>query len=425
MSTKTNRVFVARLLGLDVFDPLGDRLGRLRDAVVLDYGPAKPPLVVGLVVEVPGKKRVFVPMTRVTSINAGQIICTGLVNLRRFEQRGAETLVVAEMFDRRVTLADGSGDATILDIGMEQSRDGDWYVSQLFVRRGYSTSPLRSLRRNETLIVDWQEAFQGARHEPQAAATFVASHEDLKPADFAEALHEMTQKRRLEVASELQDDRLADVLQELPDDDQVQILTSLDAERAAVVLEEMDPDDAADLLAELPEEQKEALLQLMEPDEAKDVRRLLEYEENTAGSMMTPVPVILPPEATVAEALAHVRREELTPALASAIFVCRPPLETPTGKYLGVVHIQQLLRYPPPEALGNIVDSDLEPVLDQTDVSDVARTLATYNLNALAVVNRAGRLVGAVTVDDVLDHLLPDDWRAQDDSPVIGGGRVG
>jgi flagellar motility protein MotE (MotC chaperone) len=425
VSTKTNRVFVARLLGLDVFDPLGDRLGRLRDAVVLDYGPAKPPLVVGLVVEVPGKKRVFVPMTRVTSINAGQIICTGLVNLRRFEQRGAETLVVAEMFDRRVTLADGSGDATILDIGMEQSRDGDWYVSQLFVRRGYSSSPLRSLRRNETLIVDWQEAFQGARHEPQAAATFVASHEDLKPADFAEALHEMTQKRRLEVASELQDDRLADVLQELPDDDQVQILTSLDAERAAVVLEEMDPDDAADLLAELPEEQKEELLQLMEPEEAKDVRRLLEYEENTAGSMMTPVPVILPPEATVAEALAHVRREELTPALASAIFVCRPPLETPTGKYLGVVHIQQLLRFPPPEALGNIVDTDLEPVLDQTDVSDVARTLATYNLNALAVVNRAGRLVGAVTVDDVLDHLLPDDWRAQDDSPVIGGGRVG
>jgi flagellar motility protein MotE (MotC chaperone) len=425
VSTKTNRVFVARLLGLDVFDPLGDRLGRLRDAVVLDYGPAKPPLVVGLVVEVPGKKRVFVPMTRVTSINAGQIICTGLVNLRRFEQRGAETLVVAEMFDRRVTLADGSGDATILDIGMEQSRDGDWYVSQLFVRRGYSSSPLRSLRRNETLIVDWQEAFQGARHEPQAAATFVASHEDLKPADFAEALHEMTQKRRLEVASELQDDRLADVLQELPDDDQVQILTSLDAERAAVVLEEMDPDDAADLLAELPEEQKEELLQLMEPEEAKDVRRLLEYEENTAGSMMTPVPVILPPEATVAEALAHVRREELTPALASAIFVCRPPLETPTGKYLGVVHIQQLLRFPPPEALGNIVDSDLEPVLDQADVSDVARTLATYNLNALAVVNRAGRLVGAVTVDDVLDHLLPDDWRAQDDSPVIGGGRVG
>jgi CBS domain-containing protein/sporulation protein YlmC with PRC-barrel domain len=428
VSTNSTRVFVARLLGLDVFDPLGDRLGRLRDVVVLDRGPAKPPLVVGIVVEVPGKKRVFVPMTRITSMESGQIICTGLVNLRRFEQRGAEMLVVAEMFDRRVILADGSGSATIEDIGMEQARNGDWYVSQLFVRRGHSMSPLRSLRRNETLIVDWNEVYQGGRNEPQAATTFVASHEDLKPADFAEALHEMNDKRRLEVASELQDERLADVLQELPDDDQVQILSSLDLERAADVLEEMDPDDAADLLAELPEDQKERLLQLMEPDEAEDVRRLMEYEENTAGSIMTPVPVILPPEATVAEALAHVRREELTPALASAIFVCRPPLETPTGRYLGVVHIQQLLRFPPPEALGNIVDSDLEPVSDHAAVSEVARMLATYNLNAVAVVNDTGRLVGAVTVDDVLDQLLPDDWRAQEDEPpqtMTGGARRG
>ena len=116
MSTNPTRVFIARLLGLDVFDPLGDRLGRLRDAVVLDRGPGRPPQAVGIVVEVPGKKRVFVPLTRITSMDPGQIICTGLVNLRRFEQRGAEMLVVAELFDRRVKLRDGSGDATIEDI---------------------------------------------------------------------------------------------------------------------------------------------------------------------------------------------------------------------------------------------------------------------------------------------------------------------
>jgi len=418
VSTNPTRVFVARLLGLDVFDPLGDRLGRLRDAVVLDRGPVKVPQVVGLVVEVPGKKRVFVPMTRITSMDPSQIICTGLVNLRRFEQRGAELLVVAELFDRRLTLRDGSGSAVVEDIAMERNRTGDWHVSQLFVRRGGSTSPLRSLRRGgERLIIDWLDAFHGTTDEPQGATQFVAQHDDLKAADFADALHEMSDKRRIEVAGELQDDRLADVLQELPDDDQVQILTSLTRERAADVLEEMDPDDAADLLNELPEAQKEELLQLMEPDDAEDVRRLLEYEEDTAGSLMTTVPVILPPEATVAEALAHVRREELTPALASSIFVCRPPLETPTGRYLGVVHIQQLLRYPPPEPLGNIIDTDLEAVGDQADVSEVSRILATYNLNSLPVVNGEGRLVGAVTVDDVLDHLLPDDWRAQDDTP--------
>lgn len=420
MSTNPTRVFVARLLGLDVFDPLGDRLGRLRDAVVLDRGSASPPQAVGIVVEVPGKKRVFVPMTRITSMDPSQIICTGLVNLRRFEQRGAEMLVVAELFDRRVTLRDGSGEATIEDIAMEKNRAGDWFVSQLFIKRSGTTSRLRRLRNSgEKIIVDWSDAYRGSAHEPQGATHFVATHEDLKAADFAEAMHDMSDKRRLEVAGELQDDRLADVLQELPDDDQVQILQSLDLERAADVLEEMDPDDAADLLNELPEEQKEELLALMEPEDAEDVRRLLEYEENTAGSMMTPVPVILPPEATVAQALAHVRREELTPALASAIYVCRPPLETPTGRYLGVVHIQKLLRYPPPEPLGNIVDKDLEPVSDQADISEVSRNLAVYNLNSLPVVNADGRLVGAVTVDDVLDHILPDDWRAQDDTQPV------
>lgn len=422
MSSNPTRVFVARLLGLDVFDPLGDRLGRLRDAVVLDRGPADPPQVVGLVVEVPGKKRVFVPMTRVTSIDAGQIICTGLVNLRRFDQRGAEQLVVAELFDRRIILRDGSGEATIEDIAMEKDRAGDWHVSQVFIRRGGTQSRLRGLRRGERLIIDWLDAYHGNSAEPQAATQFVAQHDDLKAADFADALHEMSDKRRIEVASELQDQRLADILQELPDDDQVQILSSLDRERAADVLEEMDPDDAADLLNELSEEQKEELLQLMEPDDAKDVRRLLQYEEDTAGSLMTPVPVILPPEATVAEALAHVRREELTPALASSIFVCRPPLETPTGRYLGVVHIQQLLRFPPPEPLGNIVDTDLEPVGDQANISEVSRILATYNLNSLPIVNSDGRLVGAVTVDDVLDHLLPEDWRAQDVTPDTSRG---
>ena len=422
MSTNPTRVFVARLLGLDVFDPLGDRLGRLRDAVVLDLGPTTAPQAVGLVVEVPGKRRVFVPMTRVTSIDSTQIICTGLVNLRRFEQRGAEMLVVGGLFDRKVTLRDGSGEAVIEDIAIEMDRAGDWHVSQVFIRRGSSSSALRGLRRGERLIVNWLDAYHGDAAEPQGASQFVAQHEDLKPADFADALHEMSDKRRTEIAGALQDDRLADILQELPDDDQVQIISSLHRERAADVLEEMDPDDAADLLNELPEAQKEDLLALMEPEDAEDVRRLLQYDEDTAGSMMTTVPVILPPEATVAEALAHVRREELTPALASSIFVCRPPLETPTGRYLGVVHIQQLLRFPPPEQLGNIVDKDLEPVGDQANISEVARILATYNLNSLPVVNAEGRLVGAVTVDDVLDHLLPDDWRAANDYPGLTKG---
>lgn len=418
---------MARLIGLDVFDPVGDRLGRLRDVVVHSRGH-RSPHAIGIVVEVTGKRRVFVPMTRLTSMDQTQIITTGLVNLRRFEQRGTEQLVVGELFDRKISLADGSGQAIIEDIALDRSRNGDWLVSKLFVRRGSSASRLRGLRRGETVLINWDDAIQDtADDEPQAATQLVANYEDLKPADFADALQEMSNKRRIEVASELQDERLADVLQELPEEDQVQLLSALDNERAADILEEMDPDDAADLLSDLPSAKAEELLLLMKPEEADDVRRLLQYDEDSAGALMTPVPVIMAPEDTVAEALAMVRSEELTPALAAAVFICRPPLETPTGRFLGVVHIQQLLRSAPPEQIGTLVDKNLEPISDLAPVADVSHAMASYNLVSLPVVNSAGRLVGAISVDDLLDHLLPDDWRIHEDGAPIKklGGQFG
>jgi Mg/Co/Ni transporter MgtE len=130
---------------------------------------------------------------------------------------------------------------------------------------------------------------------------------------------------------------------------------------------------------------------------------------------MTTEPVILAPEATVAEALAVVRRAELSPALASTVYVCRPPLETPTGRFLGLVHIQRMLREPPHASIGGILDTDVEPMSPGATLGQVTRYLANYNLVGVPVVDDATRLVGAVTVDDVLDHILPEDWRETDD----------
>jgi Mg/Co/Ni transporter MgtE len=394
-----------------VFDPRGDQVGKVRDVVVTLRHGSNPPRVLGLVVEVQPRRRIFCPMTRVTNIDAGAVVTTGLLNMRRFEQRPGETLVLGELLDKRVTLLDSAEQVTVQDVAIQQERTRDWTVTKIFVRK--PGSGFR--RRGETLVVDWQAVSGLSLADPQQGVeSLLATVANLRAADLANVLHELTAKRRIELAAALDDDRLADVLEELPEDDRIEIVASLEGERAADVIEEMDPDDAADLLSELPPEQAEALLSLVEPDDAEDLRRLLAYEDYTAGGMMTPEPVILPPDSTVAEALARVRDSDLSPSLAAQVYVVRAPFETPTGKYLGVAHFQRLLREPPSTLVSAILDDTLEPIGPEAPLQQVTRYFATYNLVALPVVDENDHLLGAVTVDDVIDHMLPENWRDSD-----------
>ncbi len=405
------RVFASRLVGCSVFDPAGDRVGKVRDILVV-YRKSASPRVVGFIVEVPGKRRVFVSIGRVTSIGSGQIITTGLINLRRFEQRGGEERIVAELVGRRVRLRDGSGEATIEDVAIEEEALGEWVVSQLFLRRPKSgPSPFA---KGATLFSTWSEVLQASGKQAQSATHLVASYSELLPADLANVLLDLPEQRMLEVAAELSDERLADVLEEMPEESQATILGKLDDDRAADVLDAMQPDDAADLIAQLPEARGEALLGLMQPEEADDVRFLLTYAPDSAGGLMTTEPIIVSADATVAEGLALIRRHELAPALGAAVCVTLPPYEPPTGRFLGMVHFQRMLRYPPSERLGTLLDTTLEPVLASTSAAEVSRILASYNLVSLPVVDEYHRLVGVVTIDDVLDYLLPDDWRSTD-----------
>jgi CBS domain-containing protein len=408
----TTRIFVARLAGCAVFDRQGDRLGRVRDVVVV-YRRTDPPRVVGMVVEIPGRRRVFLSIGRIVSIGSGQVITTGLITVRRFEQRASETRILAEMLGRRVALTDGSGDATIEDVAIEEVGPGEWEVSQFFVRRP-KTGP-SPFTKGATLFVKWAEVRERTQSgQNQSASQLIQSYADLQAADLASTLLDLPEQRMLEVATELPDERLADVLEEMPESSGARILAGLGDDRAADVLEAMQPDDAADLIAQLPDERSEALLDLMEPDEADDVRMLLTYEPDTAGGLMTTDPIILSADATVAEGLALIRRHELAPALGAAICITLPPYEPPTGRFLGIVHFQRMLRYPPHERLGTLLDTSTEPVRADTSAAEVSRILASYNLVQIPVVDANHRLVGVVTVDDVLDRLLPDDWRSSD-----------
>ena len=416
MSTTPSRVYAARLAGLPVFDPRGDQVGKVRDVVVVLRADVRQPRVVGLVVEVFGSRRIFAPMTRVTNIDSGQVITTGLLNMRRFELRTTETLVIGQMLDRAVTVKSTGVQGTVFDVAMEQARTRDWVLSRVALQEG--SKGFR--RRGQTHVVEWNDVDGLHRREANQGVThLIASLADLRPADAANVIHDLPPERRAEVVAGLDDERLAEVIEELPEEDQVEILEHLTRERAADVLEEMSADDAADLIADLRPETAAQLLELMEPDEAEDVRRLMKYGEETAGGMMTPEPVILPPDATVAEALARVRSEELTPSLAALVHVCRPPLETPTGKLLGVAHIQRLLREQPSELVAGVLDTGITYLHADATLEDVATFLATYNLVAAPVVDEQGRLLGTVTVDDLLDHLLPDGWRDRS----VGRGR--
>jgi len=419
-----NRVYAARLAGLVVLGPDGESLGRVRDVVISMSIVRQQPRVLGLVVELLTRRRIFVPILRITAIEPHAVtLNTANVSLRRFAQRPGEVLVLGQVLDTRVRVDDPElpqlrgVDVVFVDLGIEQGRSRDWMVTRVAVRTQ------RRLRRTGLQVVDWQNVHgltpSGLAMPGQGVAQLLHQFEDQRPVEVADAIRELPAKRRTEVINALDDERLADILQELSENEQTELLFTLDTERAADVLEEMDPDDAADLLGVLDPTQRESLLARMDPEDSDPVRRLLQHSPDTAGGLMTSEPVVLAPDTTVAEALARVRDPDLTPALSSLVFVVRPPTATPTGRYLGCVHLQRLLREPPAALVSGIADKDLPTLTPETSLAGVTRYFAAYNLVCGPVVDEESHLLGAVSVDDVLDHLLPHDWRSSVEEPVL------
>jgi Mg/Co/Ni transporter MgtE len=235
---------------------------------------------------------------------------------------------------------------------------------------------------------------------------------EVHPAEVAAIVRAMPIDQRRQLAEAMDDERLADVLEELTEDEQVRLVEQLDRDRLVGVFDEMELDDLADLIGEMAPADQERMLGVMDVDDADVVRRLLSYEEGTAGGLMTPEVVILGPDATVAEALAEVRNPDWVVSIATQVFVTQAPYRAPTGKLVGVVPIQRLLREPPPMELGRLISEDPTVAPDATD-REVAEILASYDLLAVAVCDEAGRLLGAVTVDDVIDRMLGAGWRTR------------
>ena len=396
-------VFTSRLSGRQLVGSDDVAFGRIRDVVILPAAGGDPPWVLGLVVTL-HRRQIFVNLGQVDEISIdGAHLRGATVDMRRFSRRAGEILA-SELYGQR------AGDGRVMDVGIAESRHrrGGWEVSVLAISQGRGLARGLGLRHDSAAIVPWDkhpELFKAG-----ALAEQLVQLRGMHPTDLASAVERMPDVRRRQLVDALQDEELADMLEELPEQDQVRLLTGLGLERGADVVEEMEPDDAADLLAEMPPEQRERLLAAMETVQAADLRRLLRYDATTAGGLMTSHPLIVPPDARVAEVLALIRVPERAVTTAAQVYVCEPPSITPTGRYLGTIGFQALLRHPPASTVGECIEKG-EFVRPELPEQEVARRMAAYNLIGVAVCDEDGRLLGAITVDDVLDRVLPPGWR--------------
>jgi CBS domain-containing protein/sporulation protein YlmC with PRC-barrel domain len=397
------QVFTARLTGRPLLDSDGRTIGRVRDVVIWPVAGTEPPRALGLVVTMRRRRTIFVPFGRIKEVSAeGAQLAGGTVDLDPFRQRTGEILA-SSLYGRR-TSAGTVADVAIAHPELARNR---WQVTVLAVARGGRAMGVLSGHGPD--IISWQECRE--LFEPGPLAEQLTSLREMAPADLATAFEALPQARRSELAAALDDDELADLLQEMPEQDQIRLLNSLGSlERSAGVVEEMEPDDAADLLGEMPPEQRERLLTAMQTVQSDDLRRLLRYDKSTAGGLMTSQPVVFAPDTPVAEVLARIRDRDLPATTAAQVYVCEPPMLTPTGRYLGSVGFQRLLRRAPSVPVGECIEARVY-VTPELPQRELAARLAAYDLIGVAVCDSSGRLLGAVTVDDVLDHLLPAGWR--------------
>jgi CBS domain-containing protein len=391
-------VFTSRLTGRRLLGADGLSIGRISDVVILQPVGADPPRALGLVAAV-HRRRIFVSLGRVGEMSVDGVYLEGSsVDLGHFSQRAGEILA-SEIYDKP------AGNGVVLDIGIGIASAGrGWEVTVIAVGQR------RGLLRHGATIVPWDK--HRDLFDRGGVGEQIAGLREMHPSDLAGAVEVMAPARRRQLAEAMQDEELADLLEEMPEQEQIGFLAGLGPERIADVIEEMEPDDAVDLLGEMPDDQREQLLAVIEPDHAVELRRLLSYDAATAGGLMTSQPLIVTPDTSVAEVLARIRQPTKGVSEAALVYVCEPPAVTPTGRYLGTVGFQRLLREAPATPVAQCIEesSFVRPGLSERAV---ATRMAAYNLIGVAVCDDSGRLVGAITVDDVLDRLLPDGWRKE------------
>lgn len=395
-------IYAFRVMRLPLLDAGGSAIGKIDDIVLIPGHTGGPPRVLGFVAT-SQRRRIFVNANRLVGLDAnGARLRSWDVDLNPFKPRHGELMLKRDIIDKKV------GSETVSDIALRAVSDGRqtwWEPAKVRMTRRHA------LRRRPTYrLVDVRDMPSLFKMVGAEMAVEAARLRDMHPSDVATFVRNLPLNQRKQLAEAMDDERLADLLEELPEAEQLRIIEGLDMDRLLGVLDEMEIDDLADLLQEMPGEQRTRILEAMDADDADEVRRLLSYAEGTAGSLMTTEVIIMGPTATVAQALAEIRDPDWLVSIAAQVFVVQAPYKPPTGDYLGVVHFQRLLREPPAMELGRCLEQEPTITPDLSE-REVAERLASYNMLAVGVCDDGGHLLGAITVDDVLDRTLPIGWR--------------
>ena len=399
------------LIASPVLDRAGERLGRVDDVIVRLRDGGYPPIT-GLRLRLSGRN-VFVPTDSVSDLSPGHVQLAGeTLNMQRFERRQGEVLLREDVLDRKLINVEAGRLVNANDVAIARV-GGKWRVV------GVDTSPRRRLQRllpgrpprrlDAKAVLDWSGVEPFVGHVPTARLLLPLRRiRRLHPAQIADLVEAASHEQGEEIIEAVHADPEleADVFEELDPEHQVEFLRSRPDEEAAKILAEMGADDAADLITELDQDRRAAILALLPAKQQAKVRGLLAYNPGTAGGLMSPDFVAVSGDSTVAAALQRVRRADLPNPVLTTIFV-----GDDEQRLRGSVSLPALIAAEPTERVEGLLDSTQARLRVDDDLSDVALFMTDYNMTAAPVVDADGHLVGVVTVDDVLEAILPDEWR--------------
>jgi sporulation protein YlmC with PRC-barrel domain len=405
------RIMVTQLLRSPVLNPAGAEVGRLQDLVVKLAEGGYPP-VTGLKVRV-GTQDVFVGTELIDKLEPGGVrLNTHTIHTQTFQRRPGEVLLAADVLGRHLVDVTRGRIVQAHDLVLTPTPDG-WQLQgidrspQAMLRRLVPRRGRPDLRRHA--ILDWKDVQPFMGHVPTAKLLMPLQRlRRLHPAQIADIVEGASHAEGEEILEAVEGDAelTADIFEELDQDHQAEFIKSRSNEEAARVLDKMAPDDAADLLGALEQERRLPILNLMSPGQQHKLRKLMQYHPTTAGGMMSPDYVFVVKGSTAAMAIEAVRIDDKAPhQLLNTVFVIEED-----GKFIGSTALADLVRTDPEKKVEELDLTDCA-IGASADFADVTLMMADYNLTALAVIDRTGNLIGAISVDDLLEAMVPEDWR--------------